>query len=415
MADTLPTIPPQTAGEPAGPVLSPLWVVMVADERALRCYGPVLRRLAVGLIDEVAELSLLSLGRSKLLRYVPSPPIRLITETRGYRTPIRRINMTDRQTTIHSPYWYYIDRLFPQRRVRRLTDTLRPFKPNLLHALSEQQIDLVRQISRQLQVRYVVSLLDADPARALLSDPLCAGVFCCYSSICRQLRRRYPRRKRRIQFLPIGTHLGKEVTCFSRPAAAPVLMYCGPLTEGRGLSELLQAVQLISESGPLPQLLLSGNGPYQHQLWRQAKELAIQQQVHFLPPVESMLSISDAYKVVFREVDIFVQPWPVKRWRPELLEAMSIGNAVVAVDSINHDLIVKDKTALTVDFGQVDQLAEALQELIHHPERARALAANAQQHLRRHFLTSRMIDRLVRVYRQAVQEAATVPAPKEAV
>ncbi|MCK5270263.1 MAG: hypothetical protein KAJ46_05735, partial [Sedimentisphaerales bacterium] len=50
-----------------------LRVVQLADNEALRSYGPVLRRMTVGLIDEVSDLSLLCLETSPMLEHVPSP------------------------------------------------------------------------------------------------------------------------------------------------------------------------------------------------------------------------------------------------------------------------------------------------------------------------------------------------------
>ncbi|MCK5270788.1 MAG: hypothetical protein KAJ46_08390, partial [Sedimentisphaerales bacterium] len=58
-------------GKPAEP--TKLRVVQLADSEALRSYGPVLRRMAVGLIDEVHDLSLLCLEASPMLEHVPSP------------------------------------------------------------------------------------------------------------------------------------------------------------------------------------------------------------------------------------------------------------------------------------------------------------------------------------------------------
>jgi len=377
-------------------------VVMVADEEALHFYGPVLRRLAVGLIDEVGGLSLLSLGASDLLRYVPSPPVRVITEKRGHPQAIFDMDAFPHQAVVSAPRWRFLDQLMPRRRVRRLTEVLQKSNPTLLHALSEKQIPLVQAMSEDLQIRYVVSLLALTDHEVLLPDVRCGGVLCCNSVLARRLRqsRRFP--VERIHILPIGTHVGQEPCCFQHGDRRPIVFCCGPLDYNYGVAELLYAVKRLVKSGRDLHLLLSGQGPDEHKLWDLVRQLELTQQVHFVPPIEKMISESDAYKRVFREADIFVQPWPARHWRPELLEAMSVGNAIVAVNGTQNDLIIKEKTALTVDSRDEKQLFGALDRLLEDRGYSQGLAQNTQQHLRKHFLASRMVSRLARAYRQAL-------------
>ena len=379
-----------------------LRVVMVADEAALYFYGPVLRRLAVGLIDEVGGLSLLSLGTSDLLRYVPSPPVRVITEVRSQPPALVPSDFSTPPATVSAPRWRFVDQLMPRRRVRRLAEVLQKIKPTLLHALSEKQIPLVQALSEELQVRYVVSLLALTDHEVLLPDLRCGSLLCCNSVLARRLRqsRKFP--AERIHILPIGTHVGKEACCFQHGQRRPIVFCCGPLDYNHGMAELLYTVKRLVKSGRDLHLLLSGQGPDEHKLWDLAGQLDLTQQVHFVPPIEKMISVSDAYKQVFLDADIFVQPWPARHWRPELLEAMSVGNAVVAVNGTQNDLIIQEKTALTVDYRDEKQLFSALNRLLEDRGYSQGLAQKAQQHLRKHFLASRMVSRLARAYRQAL-------------
>jgi len=379
-----------------------LRVVMVADEAALHFYGPVLRRLAVGLIDEVGGLSLLSLGTSELLRYVPNPPVRVITEKRGYPQALVESDSSTQETIISAPRWRFMDQFMPRRRLRRLAEVLQKIKPTLLHALSEKQIPLAQALSEELQIRYVVSLLALTDHEVSLPDLRCGSLLCCNSVLARRLRqsRNFP--AERIHILPIGTHVGKEVCCFQHGERRPIIFCCGPLDYNYGIAELLYTVKRLVKSGRDLHLLLSGQGPDEHKLWDLVGQLELTQQVHFVPPIEKMVSESDAYKLVFRDADIFVQSWPARHWRPELLEAMSVGNAVVAVNGTQNDLIIQEKTALTVDYRDEKQLFGALDRLLEDRGFSQGLAENAQQHLRKHFLASRMVSRLARAYRQAL-------------
>jgi glycosyltransferase involved in cell wall biosynthesis len=389
--------PLQSAG-----VETALRVVMVGNEEALHYYGPVLRRLGVGLIDEVGALSLLSLGASDLLRYVPSPPVRVITEKRGVSQDMPLTDSAIPQTTITAPRWEFTDRLIPRRRVRRLAEVLQKDKPTLLHALSEKQIPLVQALSEELQIPYVASLLALTQDNITLPDLRCGSLLCCNSVLARSLRHGHKYPAERIHLLPIGTHVGKEACCFQHGQRRPVLIYCGPLDYNYGIADLLYTVKRLVKSGWDLNLLLSGQGPDEHKLWDLVVQFKLNQQVHFIPPIDKIVTVSDAYKRVFQDGDIFVQPWPAHRWRPELLEAMSVGNAVVAVNGTQNDLILKEKTALTVDYRDEKQLFTALNRLLEDRAFSQGLAQNAQQHLRKHFLASRMVSRLARAYRQAL-------------
>ena len=189
MNEAAPIDPEKPAKEPPPAVVSPapLRVMLLANEQTLRSYGPVLRRLAVGLLDEVSDLSVLSLGASELLRHVPSPPVRLITETKQYQQPSTPLDFTSRRTAIVAPHFGLVDKLIPQQRVARIAESVSRYKPVLLHALSERLFHLTRNLSRQLGIAYIVSLLALDPPRKVFSDPNCAGLLCCYSGQARRI------------------------------------------------------------------------------------------------------------------------------------------------------------------------------------------------------------------------------------
>ncbi|MBN1765192.1 MAG: glycosyltransferase family 4 protein [Sedimentisphaerales bacterium] len=393
----------ETAPAPAAPEPAALRVVLLADDDALRCYGPVLRRMAVGLIDEVADLSLLCLGKSSLLEYVPSPPIRLIWETRRIHDRGRRIDSTSREINIIAPRIKLLETLLPRKQAIRLADVLSPYKPTLIHALSERQMKLARNLSRLLNIPYIVSILSLRDG-ILSFDRHCGRILPCNSHLAREVRQKWPALSSRIQLIPIGTHVPDEVCCFSQPDLKPLIFCCGRLMHGRGFAELINAMKRIALKNIKFNLLLSGEGPAEHDFRRQIHKLELGSQVHIVPPVETVLSVSDVYKTIFYHVDIFVQPWPEVTWRPELLEAMSVGNAVVVAAGVENDLIVHEKSALVVPFHDEQKLTETLEKLLTDQPYARSIAEKSQTYLRKHFLASHMVARLAKAYRQAVQK-----------
>lgn len=379
-----------------------LRVVLVSDAESLRCYGPVLRRLFVGLIDEVNDLTLMCLGASGLLEHVPSPPVRLINELRGYGQAVPHVDTLVRQVRITSQRLAFVDRLFPHLQVSRLAHSLSPYKPTLLHALSERQGSLVRRLSKQMAIPYVVSLLSMNKLDVSFSRTRCAGIFCCNSSLARLSRHQKGIPPSCVRVLPIGTHVISEPSCFRGNEKVAKIFCCSELKYGRGLSELINVIKRIVKIGHNVVLIISGSGPAERDLRRQVQCLNLVANVHFVPPIEHILSTNDAYKEVLKDVDIYVQPWPAKTWQPALLEAMSVGNAVLATDATNNDLIIANKTAINVPFRDEQSMADGFVKLITDHSFARGLATAGQAHLRKHFLSSKMIARLARAYRQAL-------------
>jgi len=396
-----PSPQPQTNGSPTGPTA--LRILLLADDHALRSYGPVLRRLVVGLIDEVAEISMLCLGSSKLLNHVPAPPVRLITEDKRYQQQISiSTNGTADRISITAPTWPFLEKLWPYRRFRRIAEGLAPFKPTVLHALSERQAHLARGLSQQLQIPWVLSLLSLDRPQRNITENGCSAMLCCDSSVARWLRTQRPDFARRVHLLPIGTHVAEKTCCFTLERSQPIIFCCCSFEHHHGLVELINAMKRLVNLGHKPLLTLSGQGPAERELRNQVTRLGLIPYVNLTPPIEMMLPGSDACKTVLRETDIFIQPEPKHTFQPELLEAMSVGNAVVAVGADN-DLILADKTALVVPGHDDLALANAIDRLIRDHQLAQTLARNAQQYLRRHFLASHMVAHLGRAYHQAVK------------
>ncbi len=379
-------------------------VVLLADPAALHWYGPVIRRLAIGLIDEVSSISLLSIGDSPLLEYIPSPPIRILTEKHALPEQIPNEAPDAWQITIDTAKYDLLERLLPKRHVQKLAEAIMPLKPTLLHAMSERQVSLVRNLSKILNIPYVLSLLAMDKGSLNISDRRCKAVLCGNSNLARNLRHEYPEFAERIRLLPIGAHVGESPCCFSTTERTPMAICCCRLEHKLGLNTLIHAIRRLHNKGKKLQLTISGEGPAEHDLRQIVDELKLGESVHFVPLIDNILATSDASKHLLEGADIFVQPWAAEMWRPELLEAMSVGNAVVIVEGTGNDLILPGKTALTVNFQDEIKLCETLESLLDDHGRAQELARNAQGHLRKHFLVSTMITRLAGSYRKALDD-----------
>lgn len=384
-----------------------LRVVLLADPQTLHAYGPVLRRLTVGLLDEVADLTLVCLGESRRLDHLPCPPLRIIKETRHYQEDLSPIDQTNRRVSLRAPYFSTLDYLFPQQRVNRLAKALTPYRPTLIHALGERLLGLAHRLGEQLHVPYIVSLLTGERLKSHISIQDCSAILPYNSELTRKLRQEWKALSSRVYLLPIGTHVADHACTFNHNGLHPHLICCSPLVHGHGLATLINAMKRLVVQHPQIHLTLSGCGHAKKDYWEQVNRLGLNNQVHFVDPCGDIISTSEPFKDVLRSTDIYIEPWPAQEFRPETLEAMSIGTAVVATEGIDSDLFIPDKTALLVPHQNEDALATALDQLLTHRENAQHLAQEAQAYLRKHFLASQMVARLTRIYHQALHTHKT--------
>ena len=228
------------------------------------------------------------------------------------------------------------------------------------------------------------------------------------SYLARRIRRRHPKLSPRVSILPIGTHVPEWTCCFDHADRRPSIFCCAKFEEKSGLAQLITAVGEVNKRGHAADLVLFGSGPAEGSLRKHTAVMGLAEQVHFAPPIDSMVSASDSYKTIFQDADIYVEVGPVSGTsrRPELLESMSVGNAVLVADGEGNDLVLKDKTALVFTPGDWSGLTGGLERLLSDRQYSRGLASNAQDYLRRHFLASHMIARLCRAYSKAIELTA---------
>jgi len=381
-----------------------LRVAMLADGKSLYRFGPVLRRLAIGLIDDVHDLSLISFDQGNMLDYVPCPPVGLIVDNRKYSGLISStIARKTKRIVINAPRWSIIDTCFPKLKIDRLTKALNMNKPTLIHALGESQAPLARSLSKRLNIPYVVTLFRLNDCAVKFSPNRCGAILTCNSEIAQATRKKNPHLTKKIKLSPIGTHVTDSPACFAKPSEITKLICCAPMKhQTYGVATLISAIKILIDKGIKLELIFPSIGPDENAFRKQVSQLKIEDHVHFTPRIRDMLAISDSYKAIFKETDIYIQPWPAKFWQPELLEAMSVGNAVVIAEGFTNDLIIKDKTATLFPFKDKKALAKTLEDLITNKQSAINLATGAQDHLRKHFKASKMITSLVTQYQYAL-------------
>ena len=348
-----------------------LRLALIVSERTVCEYSIFLEHLLVGLADESIPVALVCppgcnagsvfTGAAEIIRY-----------------PVFEL-----------PLMGHINR-------RLLVEQLAKFKPTVLHCLCESRASLTRRLARRLDLPYVVTVnsLQKRIAQFSVSSKRCAKIIVPAKSIAANIAKVYPRFADRIEQINIGTFVPEGIGCFPEPARLATIVTAHPLSRADDFENLLNVVRhLIIDGYEFMTVVISG-GRTERQLWKLLAALDLLQTV-------TVVSRSMFLRSVLVAGDIFIRPVASSAFDPMLLEAMSLGAAVVGCKGRVDDLIIDEQTAVVFDPEDQLSIMRSLQRLLDRREFARQIAGGAQQYLRENHTVSRMISATLRTYHEA--------------
>ncbi len=145
---------------------------------------------------------------------------------------------------------------------KRLIERLVRFKPSVLHCLCESKAALTRQLARQLDLPYVLTVdsLQKRWGQFSISSRFCAKIIVPARSIAVNLARIYPRFADRIEQINIGTFVGEASSCFSEPGQLASMVTAPHLDNVGEFECLLNAVRHLVIDGYEFVLVVMGGG-----------------------------------------------------------------------------------------------------------------------------------------------------------
>ena len=272
------------------------------------------------------------------------------------------------------------------------------FKPSVLHTFYPGQTRLTHWLSRQLDVPYVVTCHKRPSRRASFekfmshaatliapSEPIAAGLY-----------PKYPKLKNRTERIHIASFVKDQCCCFSRKQNVVSLIAVHPLDSFAEFEFFLNAVRHLVLDGYEIMVALMGEGRAEKAIRTHIRKLGLMSIVTVVPPIQPIRSILSG-------ADIYVHLSDNQRFDAQLLEAMSVGLAVVGAPEQTSGLLHDNRTALCWDPEDQMDIYNRLKKLLSTREQTRQLALNAQAHLRQHNSVSGMVDRLMQTYIEAQQ------------
>lgn len=174
------------------------------------------------------------------------------------------------------------------------------------------------------------------------------------------------------------------------------ISFLGEVGARKGTPQLVQALGQLSDRQDWT-AVIAGNGALA-ETTAAAQQLGIGDRVSVPGWLDSAGTAN-----VLRHTDIFVLPSFAENLPMSILEAFSVGAAVIATPvGAVPDVITPDRNGLLVEAGDVDGLASALRRLIADPDLRNALGAAAKRDHAERYNIENYVTTLEEIWRDAV-------------
>ncbi|MDR3394327.1 MAG: glycosyltransferase [Parasulfuritortus sp.] len=178
------------------------------------------------------------------------------------------------------------------------------------------------------------------------------------------------------------------------PEAQPVVLFVGRVAHEKNIDFLIDAVAEARQTVPELLFLITGEGPAEKSLRRQAEALGVAGNVRFLGYMDRQSELPDCYAAA----DAFVFASRTETQGLVLLEAMAMGLPVVALAAMGTKDILGPGRGSIAPADDVAEFAQAISRLMQDPVLRQRLSAEARDYALE-WADDRMAGRLATLYR----------------
>ncbi len=357
----------------------PLRVGWVAGGETFFRFGVVLRALAVGLMEETVQLTVLRPGPDDSdLKEVPTPPVEVI-------------NYAPRR-------WW---RSSGARR-DRLGQLVKKRKISLLHSLDCGAWRLTRELADETGLNYLLSIYRRTPPghlRELRSGG--AAVAVASPELRKRLMDKGHLKEDRVFLVRPGLHKVRGATCFDEQSYGDIALvaWACPSADFDDYKTVLNAYAEIHNRGYKCAYFLIDGGRFERKLRRLADELGLGGEVTFVSPKPAR-----QLRDIFKAADVCIFPDAARTTDIEPLMSMSAGTCVLAArQEPLAEYFIDGQTALMFATGDATDLTAKLAGLLDNPSAARAIAHGALDYIANNHSPSQMVSDVADIYRKLTQ------------
>jgi glycosyltransferase involved in cell wall biosynthesis len=345
----------------------------VAGPRTLENYGRILQPLAVGLLDELVDLTAICPQAADVER-LPSPPVRILRHG--------RLN-----------WWAFWEAAAT---LREFAAQIIQGRIGLLHALDASAAALTERLSRMTGVRYFVSSYDLRDARIvgrLKSPP--AGILAGSANILKEFRRRRVVPDSKLHLLRPGVYQVRRASCFTQPQFRVTLVAGGRLEDLTACQAVVRSFAQIAQRKYECAYFVLGSGRAERAMRELSERLGLRGDLAFAD-WQAQWQLED----IFKAADLYVAIAPQRDLDLRCLLAMAAGVPVLSPGQGAADFLIEGQTAALFRRGDQADLTAKLVRFLDDRAAARSLADSSLEYLREHHTPARMVAQLTQVYRE---------------
>ncbi len=281
-----------------------------------------------------------------------------------------------------------------------LIEKLEPLKPNLLHCLCPSLASITKKLARQLDLPYIINInsLQKKWTKATICPQHCAKIIVPSDVVSNNVEQIYPNMSQRILRINPGTFVSDKCAGFDNTEQVISIITSHSLEQTDDFIVTLQALRRLADDGWEFILVVTGNGQGEKKFRKILREMDMLQKVVIVPRIEPWRPIASAG-------DIFIQHRENAEFNFFLLEAMAVGNAVIACKGGIDDLLIEGSTCLFFEPENPMSLYRAFTTLLTNKDRARQIAAEAQKFVKENYSVSKMASATMLAYHQIANGA----------
>jgi len=178
------------------------------------------------------------------------------------------------------------------------------------------------------------------------------------------------------------------------PVTSKVFGFVGRLAPQKRLKDLLWAFELVVSHGLDVQFVIVGDGPERERLETFAKQIRVDDRVHFIGHREDAASLLPMF-------DVFWMASEFEGQSNSLMEAMAAARPVIVSNiAPNRELVSSEETGLVVPVTDRVAFAQAALRLLRDPDLATGLAESARARMTGEFAVTGMVAAYSELYRR---------------
>ncbi len=178
----------------------------------------------------------------------------------------------------------------------------------------------------------------------------------------------------------------------------PMLLYVGRVAFEKNINFLLDVTKILIIKQPNALLVVTGEGPAEASLHKQAKALGLNQNIQFIGYLDRATELNACYQ----SADVFVFASKSETQGLVLLEAMAQGTAVVSIAELGTKSLLIEGEGVLISSENATEFANKVDYLLSHETERLALGAKAKAYVAKRWTDKVQAERLVQFYSELI-------------